>query len=84
MNPQDTLPKLYRFVGVDFRPEYLQYDLGRDPYPARWDWVPETREQFNPHHARKWQQQMTKEDIQRVSERADDFIEKYSYRDPLL
>jgi hypothetical protein len=77
--PEVTCRQLFGFLGCDFAREVLFYDPAVDPYPNRWDWVPEAGEQFNPWHARKWLEQMHPDEIERVSDQASWFIEKYGY-----
>lgn len=77
--PEATCRKLFGFLGCDFDRQYLLYDPAADPYPDRWDWVPEAGEQFNPWHARKWLEQMRPDEIERVSDQAGWFIDKYGY-----
>ncbi|MDJ0598250.1 MAG: sulfotransferase [Crocosphaera sp.] len=78
-NPENTCKELYEFLGVDFSPNYLKYNLNTDPYPNRWKWIPESKDDFNILHTIKWKQQMNKHDIERVNQRANWFIEKYRY-----
>lgn len=78
-NPNDTCQKLYEFLGVDFSPDYLIYDPKNDPYPERWDWIPETKDNFDTFHTIKWKEQMTTKEIAKVNEMAHWFIEKYGY-----
>jgi hypothetical protein len=77
--PEVTSQRIFGYLGCDFAREYLFYDPATDPYPNRWDWVPEASEQFNPWHVRKWQEQMHLDEIERVSSKAGNFIEKYGY-----
>jgi hypothetical protein len=77
--PESTCTELYGFLGCDFSPSYLQYDPRSDPYPDRWDWIPEAREQFNRWHAVKWQEEMEPSEIARVSRLAGEFMVKYRY-----
>jgi hypothetical protein len=77
--PEDTCKRLYGFLGCDFSPEYLYYDPQADPYPDRWDWIPEASQQFDPWHTVKWKEQMSREDVRRITEHAGWFLEKYQY-----
>jgi hypothetical protein len=77
--PEVTCRRLFAFVGCDFGHEYLLYNPAADPYPRRWDWVPEAGEQFNPWHARKWREQMRPEEIERIGDEAGWFSAKYGY-----
>jgi hypothetical protein len=52
-------------------------DLGLDL--ARWDWVPEAGQPIDPRHASKWRQQMSRQEIERITERAGWFMERYEY-----
>jgi hypothetical protein len=77
--PERTCRRLYEFLGCDFAREYLYYDRQADPYPDRWDWVPEASHQFDPWHAIKWKEQMNQDEIERVTARAGWFIDEYRY-----
>jgi hypothetical protein len=77
--PEKVCHQMYEFLGCAFRREYLRYDPKADPYPDRWDWVPEASQQFDPWHAIKWQEQMSSQEIEHVTERAGEFITKYGY-----
>ena len=77
--PEDTVRRLYNFLGCDFAPEYLQYDPQTDPYPDRWNWVPEAGGQIDPWHAVKWKEQVSPADIERVTGMAACFIDRYGY-----
>jgi len=77
--PERTCRRLHEFLGCEFSDQFLHYNRESDPYPNRWDWVPEAGEQFNPWHTIKWQKQMNQRDIERVTERSRWFIEKYGY-----
>lgn len=79
INPADTCKKLYEFLGVDFSEMYLTYDPNTDPYPDRWNWIPESKNTFNVYHTVKWKQQMEKHDIERINKLAHWFVEKYGY-----
>jgi hypothetical protein len=78
-DPAATAERLYRFLGVDFDPSYLEYDPERDPYPDRWSWIKEARDDFNPRHASKWRKQMTPEQIETVTRDSSWFLDKYGY-----
>jgi hypothetical protein len=77
--PEATCRRLFGFLGCDFAPEFLRYDPAADPYPHRWDWVPEAGEQFNLWHARKWREQRRPEEIEHISDEAGWFSAKYGY-----
>jgi hypothetical protein len=77
--PEKTSRRLYEFLGCDFSRTYLNYARGADPYPKRWDWVPEAGRQFNPRHTTKWKEQMSQRQIEHVIGRAGWFMEKYEY-----
>jgi hypothetical protein len=78
-SPAETCNRLYRFLGCDFAYEYLRYDPAVDPYPSRWEWIPEASDEIDPWHARKWREQMSSREIDRISTLADWFIDKYGY-----
>ncbi len=77
--PAETCRQMYAFLGCDFAPEYLAYDPEADPYPHRWDWVPQASRPFDPRHAAKWKEQMAVDEIERVSRQSGWFIDKYGY-----
>jgi hypothetical protein len=77
--PADTCRRLYQFLGVDFSEEYLNYNPQTDPYPNRWNWIPEAKDNFDTKHATKWKKQMSQDEIDRVTKLADWFIKKYQY-----
>ncbi|GAB4366772.1 MAG: hypothetical protein Kow00121_04440 [Elainellaceae cyanobacterium] len=77
--PVKTCQKLYQFLGCEWSEEYLTYNPQTDPYPQRWDWIPEASEQFNPRHVTKWKEQMEPDQIAKVNQLADWFIKKYQY-----
>lgn len=77
--PEATVRRLVRFLGCEFDPGYLEYRQEKDPYPARWDWIPEAGVQLNPWHATKWQEQLSPAEIDRVTERSRRFMDKYGY-----
>lgn len=77
--PEETGKKLYEFLDCDFKKEYLTYSKESDPYPDRWNWVPEAGKQLDPNITTKWKKLMTSEQIKHVSETASWFIEKYGY-----
>ncbi len=78
-SPEETMARICGFLGLEHDAAYLAYKPKIDPAPVRWNWVPETRDPVNVHHAEKWRERMTREEILRVSERADAFVEKYGY-----
>lgn len=77
--PQKTVRDLYAFLGCDFDPDYLSYDPEQDPYPDRWNWIPEARGPLNPWHAEKWRQQVPPATQARLVELSRPFIERYGY-----
>jgi hypothetical protein len=77
--PDATRRQLFEFLACGIAREHPLYDPTVDPYPDRWDWVPEASQQINPWHAHKWQEQMHPAEIERVSDEADWFIDKYGY-----
>jgi hypothetical protein len=79
--PAETCRQLYAFLGCDFSQEYMSYHPEADPYPQRWDWVPQASQAFDPWHIAKWKEQMTADEIGRVSHHAHWFIDKYGYED---
>jgi hypothetical protein len=79
--PAETCRQLYAFLGCDFSPDYLAYHPETDPYPQRWDWVPQASQALDPWHTAKWKEQMIAAEIERVSHRARSFIDKYRYED---
>ena len=79
--PAETCRQLFAFLGCDFAQEYLSYHPEADPYPQRWDWVPQASQAFDPWHTAKWKEQMTADEIVQVSRRARWFLDKYGYED---
>ena len=77
--PEETARKLYRFLGCEFSPAYLRYREEEDAYPQRWSWIPQATRPFNPWHTKKWQEQMSAEQIARIAERTVLFREKHGY-----
>jgi hypothetical protein len=77
--PEAIARRLFEFLGCSFASEYLLYEPADDPYPERWDWVPEAGEQVNPWHAYKWRHQMKPEEVQHVNNLAAWYMEKYGY-----
>ncbi len=83
--PETTCQRIFAFLGcgrtsmVGFSQEHLQDYAANDPYPSRWEWVPEASQPFDPWHAVKWQEQMTRREIELVTGRAGWFIERYDY-----
>jgi len=77
--PEKASRQLYEFLDCNFSQDGLRYNLANDPYPDRWDWIPQASRQFDPWHTVKWKEQMKLEEIDRVSEQAAWFIEKYGY-----
>ena len=78
-HPQETCRQLCAFLGCTFSPRYLNYHRHTDPYPDRWHWIPEASQPFDPRHASKWKEQMTPDEIERVSRMAGWFIDNYGY-----
>lgn len=77
--PEETCRRLYQFLGCSHSSQYLSYDPERDPYPERWDWVPEAGQPVDPWHAVKWREQMTPVTIEAVTKHAAWFVNKYHY-----
>jgi hypothetical protein len=77
--PAATCRRLYRFLNRSYSNALLKYEPDEDPYPERWDWVPQASEPFDPWHTVKWREQMRPVDIKRVTEQAAWFMEKYRY-----
>jgi hypothetical protein len=77
--PEEVCKRLFEFLGCDYLPEYLVYDPQKDPYPDRWEWIPEAGHQFDTRHTVKWKEQMTPEEIEHVNRLAAWFLEKYGY-----
>lgn len=77
--PEESCRKLYSFLDCDYSDDYLKYDKSRDPYPDRWDWIPEASGKLDPEITKKWQKKMSSEQIKTVSSTAKRFIEKYNY-----
>lgn len=79
--PEPTCRQVFDFLGCDWDPgcDYFRYDSKADPYPERWDWVPEASEPFDAWHAVKWREQMSREEIGRITKVAGWFIERYEY-----
>ena len=78
-SPEDSMRRLYKFLGKDYDPGYLQYDPAQDPYPDRWDWIPEATAPIKPTNATKWKTELDRATQERLAVEADWFIEKYSY-----
>jgi hypothetical protein len=79
LKPSETAKNLYEFLGFDFKEQYLKYDKASDPYPDRWNWVPEANNQLDPKMTSKWKELMSKEQIDRVNSMSNWFIAKYDY-----
>ncbi len=79
LRPEETMPRLYDFLGCDYNRAYLAYDRARDPYPARWDWVPQASGPLDPHHVFKWQRQLPADDQAHIASLAADFMTHYGY-----
>jgi hypothetical protein len=83
--PEVTCEELFTFLGCGaasergLSRETLQYDPASDPYPSRWEWVPEASQPFDPWHAVKWREQMSRQEIEQITERTGWFIERYDY-----
>lgn len=77
--PETTCEELYKFLGCEFSPRYLRYERKSDPYPERWDWIPQANEPFDPWHTFKWKERMKPHEVDRVSRQSNWFIEKYHY-----
>jgi hypothetical protein len=79
LESHETCRRLYEFLDCDYSPDYLTYQPETDPYPNRWDWIPEARDQFAPRHATKWREQMARDEIQKVNEKARAMLERHRY-----
>lgn len=77
--PEETCKKLYAFLGCGYSDDYLKYSSEKDPYPERWNWVPEASGKLDPEITVKWKKKMTSGEIKKVSSTAGGFIEKYGY-----
>lgn len=77
--PEETCQRLYNFLGCSYSEKYVTYDPEKDPYPERWDWVPQAGQPIDPWHAVKWREQMTQTEIETVTTQAAWFIRKYRY-----
>ena len=69
--PEATARGLFDFLGCDFVDEYLRYDPETDPYPDRWNWVPEAGGRIDPSHASKWREQLDPSNIARIAGMAE-------------
>jgi hypothetical protein len=77
--PEETCKELYAFLGCSYSDDYLKYSSENDPYPERWNWVPEASGKLDPEITVKWQKKMTSGEIKKVNSTAGVFIEKYGY-----
>ncbi len=77
--PEATCRLLFEFLGSAFSEEHLIYDRATDPYPDRWGWVPEAGQPFDPFHAFKWKEQMSRQEKDLVVARAGSFMQRYAY-----
>ncbi len=77
--PERTARELYDFLGVESERVDLDYRPEHDPYPHRWDWVPESRQPPSCYHSNKWKTQMTAGEIAQVTAAAGDFFGRYGY-----
>ena len=76
---EETVRRMYEFLGCDFSTRYLRYDRRGDPYPDRWSWVPEASGRIDPWHAIKWQEQVSPANIERVTAMAASFMDHHGY-----
>ncbi len=79
IDPINTCQQLYQFLGVDFSVDYLDYSSETDPYPERWNWIPQSKDNFNINHTIKWKEQMDEHEIEKINKQANWFIKKYKY-----
>lgn len=77
--PTRTCQELYQFLGCEFSENFLNYDYANDPYPQRWEWIPEAKDKLTRWHTVKWKEQMTAKEIEQITRLASWFIEKYNY-----
>ena len=77
--PEATARGLFDFLGCDFVDEYLRYDPETDPYPDRWNWVPEAGGRIDPSHASKWREQLDPSNMARIAGMAGSFMDRYDY-----
>ena len=76
---EETVRRMYEFLGCDFSTRYLRYDPQGDPYPDRWNWVPEARGRIDPSHAFKWKETVDPADIARITTTASSFMDHHGY-----
>lgn len=80
LRSEATLEKIHRFLEVRPLHERLQARaLNQDPYPRRWDWVPEASQPLAPKHVDKWRIQLSSSEVGRITERAQSFMATYGY-----
>ena len=77
--PEESCSKLYGFLGCDYKKEYLDYRVENDPFPERWNWIPEASGNLDSSITIKWKDQMTLDQINSVECRSKWFMEKYNY-----
>lgn len=76
---EETVRRMYEFLGCDFSTRYLRYDPQVDPHPDRWSWVPEAGGQIDPSHAFKWKEQVSPAEIEWVTATASSFMDHHGY-----
>ena len=76
---EETVRELYEFLGCDFSTRYLRYEPQDDPYPDRWNWVPEAGGRIDPSHAFKWKERLDPSVIERVTTMASNFMDHHGY-----
>lgn len=77
--PNIVCNMLYKFLGVDYKIEYLHYDRDKDPYPERLGIIKNTVDALDTSICDKWKGMMTDKQIQAVNEKSAQFMEKYKY-----
>lgn len=77
--PEDTMDRMYGFLGCDRSAPYQPYDPRDDRYPDRWSWVPEASGPIDRSHAFKWKEQLDSSEIDRVTAMASSFMAHHGY-----
>ena len=77
IHPNQTMKKVYEFLGHDFKPEYLKYEIKKDPYPERWSTI--AHEKIDAFHVDKWKRRLHPKVVKDVNEVSKSFMEKYKY-----
>lgn len=77
--PYEMFERLWGFLGRAFEPQSMLYDPARDPYPNRWDWVPEAADRLDVHLSRKWTHQVPPAKIRAIEKRCEDYMGRYGY-----